>query len=231
MIVAVAGSSGKQRLSGAACCLHCTPSLPTTIMDVTARTQDTARPRSSKRSMQAAFHPTETTASQSRSASSGKPGSASQSTAQPAPASTASSSRHRKTERLDAVQRDPPSLPTAPVIVRDESRNVTHSFHGHQKKKDRTSSPDRKHSSHSTRSHRIKALPSVPDDPEADRKSGTMWRTLDEAKYEQAKKEVEELRKSASDTKKLLKKQSKVSLHSLFYVKISDGMLDGNAFP
>ncbi|KAF9499548.1 hypothetical protein BDN71DRAFT_1441679 [Pleurotus eryngii] len=175
-------------------------------MDVT--TQAAARPRSSKRSMQAAFHPTETTASQSRSASSGKLGSASQSTAQPAPASTASSSRHRKTERLVAIQKDPPSLPTAPVIVRDESRNVMHSFHGHQKK-DRTSSPDRKHSNHSTRSHRIKALPSVPDDPEADRKSGTMWRTLEEAKYEQAKKEAEELRKSASDTKKLLKKQSK----------------------
>ncbi|KAL4266057.1 RING-type domain-containing protein [Pleurotus pulmonarius] len=155
-----------------------------------SRMQETARPRSSKRSI-------------------GKPSSVSQSTAQPASGSAAAPPRHRKSERLDSAQRDPPSVSTTSAIVRDEPRTAIHPCHGHQKKKDRTSSPDRRHSTHSTRSHRIKALPSVPDDPEVDRKSGSMWRTLDEAQYEQAKKEAEELRKSASDTKKLLKKQSK----------------------
>ncbi|KAF4593124.1 hypothetical protein EYR38_008834 [Pleurotus pulmonarius] len=171
--------------------------------------QETARPRSSKRSMQVAFHPTEATASSSLATTSGKPSSVSQSTPQPASGSAAAPPRHRKSERLDAAQRDPPSVSTTSAIVRDEPRTAMHPCHGHQKKKDRTSSPDRRHSTHSTRSHRIKALPSVPDDPEVDRKSGSMWRTLDEAQYEQAKKEAEELRKSASDTKKLLKKQSK----------------------
>lgn len=204
----VAGSSGKGRLSATTCCLHYTSSLPTTSMETVARMQATARPRSSKRSMQVAFHPTEAIASPSHATTSGKPSSVSQSTALPASDTMAGPSRHRKSERLDATQRDPPSISTTSAIVRDEPRTAMHPFHGHQKKKDRTSSPDRRHS---TRSHRIKALPSVPDDPEVDRKSGSMWRTLDEAQYEQAKKEVEELRKSAIDTKKLLKKQSKVS--------------------